>query len=136
MRGLFPALHSSVNGGVTTMAQALAFLEAGFDGVMIGRAAYHDPVGILGAADRLVFGADGPDRSGAQAVREMLPYIEAHLSDGGKLHQITRHMLGLFAGQPGARAWRRILSEGATRPGAGTALVEEALAQVASVPAG
>ncbi|MEM0991376.1 MAG: tRNA dihydrouridine(20/20a) synthase DusA, partial [Pseudomonadota bacterium] len=57
-------------------------------------------------------------------------YIAAHLADGGRLHAVTRHMLGLFAGRPGARAWRRHLSEGATRPGAGVALVQEALAQV------
>jgi len=63
-------------------------------------------------------------------VHAMLPYIERHLSQGGKLNQITRHMLGLFAGRPGARAWRRILSEGATQPGAGPALVEEALSQI------
>jgi tRNA-dihydrouridine synthase A len=60
----------------------------------------------------------------------MLPYIEAHLAGGGKLNQVTRHMLGLFAGRPGARGWRRMLSEGATRPGAGPELVEAALAQV------
>jgi tRNA-dihydrouridine synthase A len=60
----------------------------------------------------------------------MLPYIEAHLEAGGRLHQITRHMLGLFAGRPGARGWRRMLSEGANRPGAGIDLLLEALAQV------
>jgi len=66
-------------------------------------------------------------RSAMAAVHAMLPYIEAHLSAGGRLHQITRHMLGLFAGRPGARAWRRILSEGAARPDAGPELLEEAL---------
>ncbi|MGR3461789.1 MAG: tRNA-dihydrouridine synthase, partial [Roseovarius sp.] len=65
----------------------------------------------------------------------MLPYIEAHLGAGGKLNQVTRHMLGLFAGRPGARGWRRMLSEGATRPGAGPGLVEAALEQVAQVAA-
>ena len=60
----------------------------------------------------------------------MLPYIEAHVTGGGRLHQVTRHMLGLFNGRPGARMWRRVLSEGATRPGAGPALVEEALSHV------
>ena len=130
MRGLFPALHISLNGGVETLDDAFAHLEAGFDGVMLGRAAYHNPVGILGAADRRVFGRTGPDKTGADAVASMLPYIEAHLIQGGRLHQITRHMLGLFAGQPGARAWRRVLSECATRPNAGTQLVQEALAHV------
>ncbi len=135
MKETFPALHLSVNGGVGTLAETQKFLEAGFDGVMLGRAAYHQPVDILGSADRLIFEEDTPDRTGEDAVRAMLPYIEAHLTEGGKLHQITRHMLGLFAGQPGARAWRRVLSQGATRPGAGPELVEEALAEVTGVVA-
>ena len=60
----------------------------------------------------------------------LLPYVQAHLDQGGRLHQITRHMLGVFTGRPGARGWRRLLSEGANRPGAGTDLLLEALAQV------
>lgn len=135
MKAQFPDLHISLNGGIETLDAGLAHLDAGFDGVMLGRAAYHRPVEILGAADRRVFGGKGPDRTGEDAVQAMLPYIENHLISGGKLHQVTRHMLGLFAGQPGARAWRRVLSEGATKPGAGTALVEEALAQVTGVAA-
>ncbi len=135
MKERFPDLHISLNGGVETLDAAVGHLEAGFDGVMLGRAAYHRPAEILGAADRRVFGEAGPDRTGEDAVKAMLPYIENHLISGGKLHQVTRHMLGLFAGQPGARAWRRVLSEGATKPGAGTALVEEALAQVTGVAA-
>lgn len=135
MKERFPDLHISLNGGVETLDEAVDHLEAGFDGVMLGRAAYHRPAEILGAADRRVFGGKGPDRTGEDAVKAMLPYIENHLISGGKLHQVTRHMLGLFAGQPGARAWRRVLSEGATKPGAGTALVEEALAQVTGVAA-
>ncbi len=135
MKEQFPELHISLNGGVETLDGAVARLEAGLDGVMLGRAAYHRPVDILGAVDRRVFGEPGPDRTGEEAVKAMLPYIENHLISGGKLHQVTRHMLGLFAGQPGARAWRRVLSERATKPGAGTALVEEALAQVTGVAA-
>ncbi|WP_371226918.1 tRNA dihydrouridine(20/20a) synthase DusA [Roseovarius sp. 2305UL8-3] len=128
MKTLFPGLHLSVNGGITTLEQAKTFLEGGLDGVMIGRAAYHQPGDLLCAADRVIFGSTAPDRTPEDAVAAMLPYIEAHLIAGGRLHQITRHMLGLFAGRPGARAWRRILSEGATRPGAGPELVEQALA--------
>ena len=135
MRGLFPALHISVNGGINSLNEAQALLDHGFDGVMLGRAAYHNPVDILGSADSQIFGLSGPDRTGEDAVREMLPYIEQHLSAGGKLHQITRHMLGLFTGRPGARAWRRVLSEGATRSGADPALVEAALAEVTGVAA-
>lgn len=132
MKRLFPDLHVSINGGIGSLDEAQHFLDAGLDGVMIGRAAYHQPADLLCAADRRIFGAATPDTTAEDAVRAMLPYIEAHLAGGGKLHQITRHMLGLFAGRPGARNWRRVLSEGATRPGAGPALVEAALAEVAA----
>ena len=129
MKQAFPGLHISVNGGITSLDQAQALLGKGLDGVMIGRAAYHSPVDILGRADTELFGT-GQERLGEDAVRDMLPYIEAHLAAGGKLHQITRHMLGLFAGRPGARAWRRVLSEGAHRPGAWPELVCRALHEV------
>jgi len=134
MKGLFPGLHLSVNGGIVSLEQAQGFLEAGLDGVMVGRAAYHQPADILCAADRVIFGEDGPDSTPEGAVRAMLPYIARHMDSGGRLHQVTRHMLGLFAGRPGARAWRRILSEGASRPGAGPELVEAALAQLEPAP--
>ena len=130
MKGLFPNLHISVNGGITSLEQARAFLDAGLDGVMIGRAAYHSPAEILSAADPVIFGT-GEVVAPETAVQEMLPYIEAHLSAGGRLNQISRHMLGLFAGRPGARAWRRILSQEAHRPGASPDLVLEALSHVA-----
>ncbi|MEL6648747.1 MAG: tRNA-dihydrouridine synthase, partial [Pseudomonadota bacterium] len=110
--------------------EAEALLNRGFDGVMLGRAAYHQPAEILSAADSRIFGMNGEVRRAEDVVRDMLPYIDDHLVQGGKLHQITRHMLGLFAGRPGARAWRRFLSEGATRAGAGTELVLAALAEV------
>jgi tRNA-dihydrouridine synthase A len=129
MKATFPHLHLSVNGGIETLQQALNFLEAGMDGVMIGRAAYHQPADILCDADPRVFGV-GQASDPVEAARAMLPYIEAHLSSGGKLAQVTRHMLGLFAGRPGARQWRRILSEGAHKPSAGPALVEQALAHI------
>lgn len=125
----FPDLHLSINGGIATLDQAVSFLDAGLDGVMIGRAAYHSPADILCAADRRIFGGTA-DSDPVQAARDMLPYIEAHLTSGGRLHQVTRHMLGLFAGRPGARAWRRALSEGAHRAGAGPELVETALGHV------
>ncbi len=127
MKMLFPNLHISINGGVATLDEAERLLDRGMDGVMIGRAAYHQPADILAGADRRIFGEDVPDRAAESVVLDMLPYIAGHLEAGGKLHQITRHMLGLFAGRPGARKWRRILSENATRPGAGVALVQEAL---------
>lgn len=129
MKQQFPHLHLSINGGIGSLAQAVDLLEAGMDGVMIGRAAYHQPADILCQADPLIYGR-GQASDPVQAVHQMLPYIEAHLSAGGKLGQVTRHMMGLFAGRPGARLWRRILSEGAHRPGAGPALVEQALDQI------
>ena len=130
MKARFPHLRISVNGGIESLDQAGAMLSAGLDGVMVGRAAYHRPAEILGATDRRIFGAAGPDVTPEAAARAMLPYIEAHLAQGGKLHQVTRHMLGLFAGRPGARAWRRRLSQGAARAGAGPGVVEAALAEV------
>lgn len=129
MKVSFPDLHLSINGGITSLDQARAFLDAGLDGVMIGRAAYHQPSDILCAAGPVIFG-QGTATDPVSVVHRMLPYIEGHLSAGGRLHQITRHMLGLFAGRPGARAWRRALSEGATRDGAGPALVLDALSHV------
>ncbi len=132
MKGLFPNLHISINGGVATLDQVEMLLDGGLDGVMVGRAAYHQPTDVLAQADRRIFGK-GRDSSAEQAVAAMLPYIDAHLSAGGRLHQITRHMLGLFAGRPGARGWRRTLSEGSTRDGAGPELVEAALCHVTAL---
>ena len=129
VRGMFPGLHLSINGGIDTLDEAVAFLDQGFDGVMLGRAAYHRPADILCAADRRVYGA-ATDTTPEAAVEAMLPYIEEHLAAGGRLHQVTRHMLGLFAGRPGARHWRRRLSEGAARSNAGPELIQEALAAV------
>ncbi len=134
MKRAFPDMHVSVNGGIADLDQAQAFLDAGLDGVMVGRAAYHAPAQILLEADRRIFGADHAITA-HETVRQMLPYIEAHLTAGGRLHSVTRHMLGLFLGRPGARGWRRVLSEGAHRDGAGVALVEEALAQVSDTQA-
>jgi len=129
MKEVFPHLHLSINGGIGSLEVAEGFLARGIDGVMIGRAAYHQPADILAEADRRIWGED-TGRSAEEVVRAMLPYIEAHLSNGGRLHQITRHMLGLFHGRPGARHWRRVLSEGAHEDGAGHELVLKALAEV------
>lgn len=132
MKERFPALSIAINGGVSTLEQALGFLDRGLDGVMIGRAAYHSPMAVLAQADGRVFADGRPARSAPEVVCAMLPYVERHLAEGGRLHQVARHMLGLFAGRPGARAWRRILSEGTARPGAGAGLLEEALERVAA----
>src|SRR5439155_22209314 len=100
------------------------------DGVMLGRAAYHDPA-ILGAVDRRVFGDAGRDVTSTAAVERYLPYVRGELARGTHLAAMTRHMLGLFHGLPGARAWRRTLTVEAIRPGAGVEVIERALGQLA-----
>lgn len=132
MKARFPQLVLAVNGGIESLDAAEGMLARGLDGVMIGRAAYHAPA-LLGAADRRIFGGTAPDVSAEDAVAAMLPYIEAEMSRGATLHAITRHMLGAFQGRPGARAWRRTLSEGAHLQGAGPALVERALGHIVPV---
>ncbi len=119
-----PALQVVVNGGIADAAEAAAHL-AHVDGAMLGRAAYHTPY-LLHELDVAWFG--GALRSRAELLRAYRPYVEAQLARGVFLKHITRHLLGLFAGQPGGRAFRQVLSEGAHRPGAGWALVEQALA--------
>lgn len=129
MKEAFPDLHLSINGGVESLDEADALLARGLDGVMIGRAAYHRPYDILACTDARIFGG-APALSRTDITHAMRPIIEAHLANGGRLHQVTRHMLGLFTGQPGARGWRQVLSTGATREGAGWEVVEEALSRV------
>mgnify|MGYP000648691310 FL=1 len=130
MKRAYPHLHISINGGIASLEQAQEQLSRGLDGVMIGRAAYHSPSDILLGADEVIFGAAGR-KTAEQVVAEMRPYIARHLAEGGKLAQVTRHMLGMFAGRPGARGWRRVLSEGAHRDGAGLEVLDEALSRVA-----
>ncbi|MEO1536183.1 MAG: tRNA dihydrouridine(20/20a) synthase DusA [Pseudomonadota bacterium] len=130
MKSTFPDMEIAINGGIGSLDAAEAFLAEGLDSVMIGRAAYQTPWDILGDADRRIFGAENPCATPVDAVKAMIPCIEAHLAEGGRLHAVTRHMLGLFSGRPGARGWRRVLSEGATRDGAGVALLRKALAEV------
>ncbi len=134
MKALFPHLHLSVNGGITSLDQAQHFLDRGLDGVMIGRAAYHTPCDILLDADTRIY-ADPHGRSAEDVVHLMLPYIAEHLQNGGRLGQITRHMLGMFQGRPGAKAWRRHLSEHAHQDGAGPQTVLAALAYVTQAAA-
>lgn len=130
MKGLFPHLHISINGGIGSLDEAEGFLAKGLDGVMIGRAAYHTPADILLDADARIYGDRQTSRSAEEVVHLMLPYISDHLAAGGKLGQITRHMLGMFQGRPGARGWRRYLSENAHKDGAGTEVVLTALEHV------
>jgi tRNA-dihydrouridine synthase A len=127
MKRRFPEMTICINGGVTSLSQAQGLLDQGLDGVMLGRAAYHDPASVLIGADALWGDAFAPDAM--TVIDAMRPYIADHLGQGGRLHQITRHMLGLFQGKPGARGWRRVLSENASRDGAGLDVIDRALAE-------
>jgi len=109
MKAAFPRLRLSINGGIGSLQQLCEHLAV-MDGVMVGRAAYHEPWAILGQADAL-WAETPPFSDPLDAARAMRGEIARHLERGGRMHQITRHMLGLFHGRPGARAWRRILSE-------------------------
>ncbi|MGF1631562.1 MAG: tRNA dihydrouridine(20/20a) synthase DusA [Kiloniellaceae bacterium] len=121
----FPDLEIVLNGGVQSLEEAQAHL-AKVDGVMIGRAAYQTPY-VLAEADRLIFGESAAAKSREEIVADFLPYVERQLAVGVPLKSMTRHMLGLFNGLPGARAWRRCLAEEAHKPGAGPEVIEEAL---------
>jgi len=127
-----PDLTIVVNGGVASLEEAEAHL-AHVDGVMLGRAAYHSPA-LLGQADHRLFG-EGETVSPEQAVRAYLPYVRAELARGAPLAAMTRHMLGLFSGRPGARAWRRILTVEGARHGAGQEVIERGLTALAEAAA-
>ncbi|MGI9353334.1 MAG: tRNA dihydrouridine(20/20a) synthase DusA [Rhizobiaceae bacterium] len=118
-----------INGGIENLIQVQGHLE-NVDGVMLGRAAYHNP-SMLMEVDALIFGDEGNCTSFNDVLEGMTRYAELHLSNGGKLNQITRHMIGLFQGVPGARAYRQILSTKSIRPGAGPEILEEAFSAVA-----
>lgn len=124
----FPALTVVINGGITTADQTAAHL-AHVDGVMIGRAAYENPY-LLTGIERDVLGAPPPASTRHEVVDGFLPYIEREMARDVPLKSMTRHILGLFQGLPGARAWRRHLSENAHLPGAGIHTVREAAAKV------
>ncbi len=125
LKGDFPELPIVLNGGIQDLDQAEA-LGKPFEGVMIGRAAYRNPW-ILAEADRRFFGDPHPIPTRAQVIAEFAQFAQEELADGVPLQAMTRHLLGLFNGQPGARRWRRHLTEGAQRPGAGVELLFEAL---------
>lgn len=120
-----PDLRIELNGGVRSLDEIRAHL-ARVDGVMVGRAAYDDPF-FLATADRELYGSRDAAPCRRQLVESLVPYVETCRRRGTPLHHVTRHMLGLFAGRPGARAWRRHLSESAHRPGAGGEVLLEAL---------
>lgn len=126
-----PDIAIVLNGGIGSLAAAEAALAGtALSGAMIGRAAYHEPAAILGPADGWIERTACAPVPAETAVLAMEPYIDAHLTAGGRLHAVTRHLLGAFAGRPGARTWRRILSAEATTEGADFRVVRRALAAV------
>lgn len=122
-----PGLQVIVNGGIATQAEATAHL-AHVDGAMLGRAAYHDPY-LLHCLEAAWWG--GAKRPRADLLRALRPHVESELARGVHLKHIVRHVLGLFAGERGGRAFRQVLSEGAHRPGADWSLVERAVERTA-----
>jgi tRNA-dihydrouridine synthase A len=124
----FPHLVIEINGGIQTLEQAKMHLHH-VDAVMVGRAAYDNPY-LLTHADRCIYGSLSTPPSVFAVVEAMLPYIDYWTGQGLKLHKITRHMLQLFAGQPGSRLWKRYLTEHSSLSGAGVEVVQVALAQV------
>ena len=122
----FPNLNIVINGGITTLEQAKTMLE-NVDGVMMGREAYHNPY-LLAQVDKELYGSTEPIVSREQLVERLIPYIEQQLKlPNQRVHSVTRHILGLFHGEQGAKLWRRHLSENATKKGANETLVLEAL---------
>jgi len=121
----FPELVIVINGGITTTDEVQAHL-AQVDGVMLGRAAYHDPY-VLAKVEAALYGEPMPTRE--DVLLRLRPYVEAELARGTALKHISRHILGLYQGEPGARGFRRRLSEGAHLPGAGWSLLEQAMVQ-------
>src|SRR5579883_616193 len=123
-----PDLPVAINGGVRDLAAAAALLRE-VDGVMVGRAAYQTPEMLIGV-DPLLFGEAAPVADAFEAVEAYVPYIERELAAGTRLHDMIRHLLGLFAGRPGARAYRRRLATLAPQRGAGLDVLREAVAEV------
>jgi tRNA-dihydrouridine synthase A len=128
LKAAHPRLVVVLNGGVGSIEAALTHLGR-VDGVMMGRAAYQEPWRLL-AVDPAVFGGDAPFTSAKAAAAALVPYVERELESGTRLHAITRHLHGLFRAVPGARAFRRHLAVGATRPGAGVDCLIAALSLV------
>jgi tRNA-dihydrouridine synthase A len=127
----FPELEVIVNGGITSLEMAHLQLES-VDGVMIGREAYHNPW-ILADADRMIFGHQHHPQSRHQIVESLIPYVDKELANGTPINRITGHILGLFQGQPGARKWRRMLSDESHLDGVDSQLLVRAAAQVSDM---
>ncbi len=125
LKAALPDVPVIINGGIPTIAAAKEHL-AHVDGVMLGRAAYHEPWRLL-SVDPELFGEPAPHATMHEAIEALMPYIERELAAGTRLHSITRHLVGAFHGVPGARAFRRYLAENCVKAGAGTEQLAEAL---------
>jgi len=121
----FPHLEIILNGGIKTLEECREHLQT-FDGVMLGREAYHNPY-LLAQVDQQLFGSNAPVISRADALRAMRPYIDRHLAGGGAMHHITRHVLGLGQGFPGARRFRQLLSVDIHKAQTPLALLDQAI---------
>lgn len=124
----FPELTITINGGITSFEEMATHRET-LDGVMVGREAYQNPY-MLASVDQQLYGCKRPVKERLAIIEEMVPYIESQLSRGVYLSHITRHMLGLYQGVPGARRFRRYISENAHKEGAGVGVLIEAAQQV------
>jgi tRNA-dihydrouridine synthase A len=122
----FPQLEIIINGGITTLDQVEEQLKQ-VDGVMMGREAYHNPY-IMSEVDKRFFGAANEPLSRQTIVEALIPYIQEQLKFEVRLNSLSRHILGLFHGEPGARGWRRYISENVSKPGADEGVILEALA--------
>ncbi len=134
LKQAFPHLTIVVNGGVTDLTQCASHLEQ-LDGVMMGREAYYNPY-VLSQVDETLFNDPTPIASREEILARLEPYIQAHLASGGRLHAITRHVLGIYNAQPGGRMFRRHLSENANKPTAGLDVLHQAIALTQTTPGG
>jgi len=130
LKAALPDVPIIINGGIAGLAEARAHLGR-VDGVMLGRAAYQEPWRLL-SADPELFGEPAPHATMQDVFEAMMPYIEAQLAQGVRLHSIVRHFVGAFHGVPGARAFRRHLAENGVRPDAGVDVLRDAIALVES----
>ena len=129
----YPNWFIGLNGGINSLDEASIHLRH-VDGVMLGRSAYHTP-GLLAGVDHLLSGSEDGQTTLADVIDAMAAYAERHIATGGRLAHVTRHMVGLFHGRPGARRYRQILSTDANRAGAGPEVLRQAFAAVALAPA-
>ncbi|MBX3539763.1 MAG: tRNA dihydrouridine(20/20a) synthase DusA [Chelatococcus sp.] len=137
LKQAWPDLPIALNGGLADVQAGLAAMGGEgleLDGMMLGRAAYQNPE-ILMAVDPLLYGAPAPVGSAEEAIDAYIPYVEARLAEGYRLNQMTRHLLGLFPGRPGARLYRRHLATEAVKPGAGVDVLRAAVAHVTEASA-